>query len=76
MRAKMKRNPKTDGRPYPTHTNLGKILHHLHITKTWLANQSQVHERTLTEYLAGRKEMLSHHRAAIAEALDIPEHYL
>lgn len=59
------------GRKYPTDTNLGKLMAYLDMTKKELAFESDVNERTLTEYLAGRQKISPDHRARIARALDI-----
>ena len=58
-------------RPFPTHTELGKRTLQAGFTKSELAAFSGVHERTLTEYLAGRKEMLPRHRRLLAKALGV-----
>lgn len=42
-----------------------------------LASRSGVSSRTLTEYLAGRAEMLDHHLTALADVLEVdPEDLL
>lgn len=59
------------GRPHSTATVLGELLVDAGMTVFDLAVQSGVHNRTLTEYLAGRKAILPHHRLRIADVLDV-----
>ena len=49
---------------------LGRTLQSSGFTAVELARRSGVGARTITEYLAGRKEMLDHHLTAFARALD------
>lgn len=60
------------GRPFPTHTPLGKLTQARGWRVADLAGASGVNARTLTEYLAGRKEIAAHHRDALARALSTP----
>ena len=76
MIAPVTRSSHTLGRPYPTDTNLGKVMDHLRISKRDVSARSGVNERTLTEYLAGRESIRVHHKRALAEALDVPEAWL
>lgn len=64
------------GRRYPTHTPLGKLMAHLTMSKSEMARLSGVHERTLTEYLAGRKDLSVDHARRFAEVLEIDVRHL
>jgi transcriptional regulator with XRE-family HTH domain len=57
-------------RKFPTHTKLGKVLQESGLSKLELGYASGVSERTLTEYLAGRKAMLNRHLTAISAAFN------
>lgn len=57
-------------RQFPTHTPLGHYMSTLGYTAADFSAVTNIHPRTLTEYLAGRKPMLPHHQVAAAEILD------
>lgn len=61
----------TVGRPYPTHTPLGRLMRELGLRVSDMARRSDISARTLTEYLSGRAEFLPDHRARLAEALQV-----
>ena len=58
-------------RPFPTHTPLGKALRASSMTVAQLSAASGVYNRTLTEYLAGRKLWSVRHLTKVAEALNV-----
>lgn len=65
------------GRPYPTHTRLGKVMWHRDWTVYELAGEAGVAPRTLTEYLAGRMPISSTNLVRLARALNCkPEHLI
>lgn len=64
------------GRPYPTHTTLGKLMHHGYFSTVDVQAGTGIYVRTLTEYLAGRKTISGHHRRALAEFFELPESVL
>lgn len=49
------------GRPFPTHTKLGKRAMESGYTAYQIAALTSIAPRTLTEYLAGRRPIASHH---------------
>lgn len=57
-------------RAYPTITLLGQRMFELGYTKTDFCRATGIHERTMTEYLAARREPLPDHLWRMAEALD------
>ena len=59
------------GRPVPTTTNTGKILAHLRMSKSQLCRETGIHDRTMTEILAGRKPLTLEQRTKIAAALEV-----
>lgn len=64
-------------RPFAVQNPLGRTLEYSNLTVSELANRSGVSSRTLTEYLAGRVEMLDHHLTALADVLEVdPEDLL
>ena len=64
-------------RPFAVCNPLGRTLEYSNLSVSELANLSGVSSRTLTEYLAGRAEMLDHHLTALADALEVdPEDLL
>lgn len=64
------------GRPFPTHTPLGKVMAHLRLTAAKVAAGTGIYPRTLTEYLAGRKEPTVDHQRRLADFLEVPRHQL
>ena len=64
-------------RPFTICNPLGRALEFSHLSASELASRSGVSSRTLTEYLAGRAEMLDHHLTALADVLEVdPEDLL
>jgi transcriptional regulator with XRE-family HTH domain len=64
-------------RPFAVQNPLGRRLEYFNLSVSELANRSGVSSRTLTEYLAGRAEMLDHHLTALADVLEVdPEDLL
>ncbi len=61
------------GRPYPYDTPLGRIMWLKGLTVRQVSGFGGTcpHHRTLCEYLAGRVELLPHHRAALGRALGV-----
>lgn len=59
------------GRPYATHTPLGKIMRAGDWNVGELAAISGVNARTISNYLAGRDEILPKHLERLAEALHV-----
>lgn len=67
----------TVGRPYPTHTPLGKIMWHRDWKVYELAGEAGIAPRTLTEYLAGRLPISSTNLVKLAKVLECrPEHLI
>lgn len=64
------------GRPYPTHTPLGKIMWHGDWKVYDLASKAGVAPRTLTEYLAGRMQISSTHLVKLSKALGCTRDHL
>jgi lambda repressor-like predicted transcriptional regulator len=64
--------PRRRGKKFSTETNLGKVLHN----KGWrvrdLAYKSDVNERMLSDYLAGRIAIPEGHRLRFSKALGVP----
>ena len=58
-------------RPFPIHTPLGRHMSMLGWTATDFAAASGIHPRTLTDYLAGRRDLPTHHLIAAASTLQI-----
>lgn len=58
-------------RNYPVHTRLGQRMAMLGYTATDFSAITGVHQRTLTEYLAGRKLPLPAHLFKMAEILGV-----
>jgi plasmid maintenance system antidote protein VapI len=56
-------------RQYPTDTILGARMHQLGWTATSFATECHIHPRTLTEYLAGRKDPTADHLFRMADVL-------
>lgn len=56
-------------RSYPTITIVGARMHQLGFTKSEFCRLTQIHERTMTEYLAGRKSPTAEHLFAMADVL-------
>ena len=52
-------------------TPLGRHIKAEGITVTRLSNVTQIHPRTISDYLAGRRQFNPGHLAKIAEALDV-----
>ena len=64
-------------RAFAVRNPLGRTLEYSNLTVSELASQSGVSSRTITEYLAGRAEMLDHHLTALADVLEVdPEDLL
>lgn len=64
-------------RPFTICNPLGRALEYSNMSASDLASRSGVSSRTLTEYLAGRSEMLDHHLTALADVLEVdPEDLL
>ena len=64
-------------RPFAVCNPLGRTLEYSNLSVSDLANRSGVSSRTLTEYLAGRAEMLDHHLTALVDVLEVdPEDLL
>jgi hypothetical protein len=59
------------GRRVPSHTPLGAIMLHRGIRAYVLAGQTQISDRTLTEYLAGRRPIRSDHLARLSQYLQV-----
>lgn len=60
------------GKPYPIHTPLGRILRLRGMRAMDLYGAPGApHYYTISKYLAGKKEMLPHHRVAIARVLKV-----
>jgi DNA-binding Xre family transcriptional regulator len=59
------------GRPYPTHTKLGKLMAEQGWVAADLSLVTGIYTRTLTEYLAGRKQIKDDHLVALCDALDV-----
>lgn len=56
-------------RHFPTHTPLGYQMSALGWTAADFSAITGIHNRTLTDYLAGRKDLLPHHLIAAASVL-------
>lgn len=69
----MSGKPFQSGRPFPRHTTLGKLMHHKGLTVKAVEHGTGIYNRTLTEYLAGRKTPIASHRRALAAFLELPE---
>lgn len=63
-------------RSHNTSTTLGKLLRIKHLRVRDLADMSGIHERTLSNYLAGRVGFVGGHAQKIADALDVPVAWL
>ncbi len=57
-------------RAYPIHTVLGARMYELGYTKAEFCRVTGIHDRTMTEYLAGRKAPLDDHVFRMADALE------
>lgn len=64
------------GRPYPITTNLGKIMYARGLRAFEVAGKANVAPRTLTEYLAGRKEISDTHLVYLSALLGVDSQYL
>ena len=53
------------GRPYPTHTPLGKLMAYKGVRAYDLASAVGIPPRTLTEILAGRRKISRKHMASL-----------
>lgn len=58
-------------RPFNTSQPLGKIMRAESWSVTELAAITGINSRTITEYLAGRKVIPTHHLDELAAALDV-----
>lgn len=56
-------------RTYPDYTPLGRAMRGAGLTASRVSALSGVHNRTLTELLAGRIEPLPEHRARLSDVL-------
>lgn len=59
--------PLGKGRPYPTHTKLGKLMAYFGLRSYDVTARVGLAPRTLTEYLAGRKAISRKHMAGFCE---------
>lgn len=64
------------GRPYPTHTKLGKLMAFYGLRSYDVTARVQLAPRTLTEYLAGRKKISRKHMAGFCELFQCTPDYL
>lgn len=58
-------------RRFPTHTPLGQAMTAAGYTSSRMSALTGVHNRTLTEYLAGRAHPTLEHSAVLSDALGI-----
>lgn len=59
------------GRPYPTTTNLGKLMAHVGMSVQQMERESEVGYRVLSDILAGRKLPTPEQRRRLAEVLEV-----
>lgn len=60
------------GRPFPTHTRLGRVMRFRGYEEVYiLAGEVKISPRQLTEYLAGREEISTEHLVRLAKELDV-----
>ncbi len=64
------------GRPVPTTTPLGRVIAARGLRVYQVAGAAGISPRTLSDLLAGRKEMSLHHRAELARVLGVPGNVL
>lgn len=58
------------GRPLPTHTKLGQLMTEHGDRAYILSGKAGIPTRTLTEYLAGRKEIQPQHMTRLCDIYD------
>lgn len=59
------------GRPFPTHTPLGKVMAKRGLRKYQVAGAAGISDRQLTEYLAGRASFSIEHLAKLCRVLKV-----
>lgn len=58
-------------RTYPRHTPLGTLMGEEGWTVKEVADITGIHQRTMTDYLAGRKTILDHHLVALSDLFEV-----
>jgi hypothetical protein len=76
MIPRLRPEPLKISRPHATTTNLGKLLAHLNMPASELCRRTGIYPRTMTEILAGRRELDPMQVKKVAEVLDVPPEWL